>query len=537
MKEDNHMEALTIKEIAQAVGGTILTGDENTQITNVSTNSKKLEEGSLFVPIIGEKVDAHDFIPDAFKNGGRACFTSRHKEITKDMNESMVYICVKDTLEALQALGTYYRSKFNIPVIGITGSVGKTTTKEMVAAALETRYNVLKTEGNMNSQVGLPLMMLRLDSSYDIAVIEMGMSEFGEMAKLSKIARPEAAVVTNIGVSHIGQLKTRENIRKEKLNIINSFHPDSVLFVNGNDDLLSEVYKASQVLQNGEKAAGNAVKGKDKEYSQNPVTIELSSESLEKFYQSKVIGFGVNDTCDYRAENIRTSEGKTYFTLRKTKKDKEDIIDNYLEDGKKGNADSTAQNKPEGDGEEIILQVLGIHNVYNALVSLAVSEHYHIPVSAAKEGLYNYQPIAMRGQIKEVNQIRIIDDSYNASPDSMKSGIQVLLEMENITRRIAVLADILELGELSYQCHYDVGTYIAEQKVDEVVTIGKEAAYIAKGVQDKNSGIVTHSFYSNQDAIRYLKGCLKVGDGILVKGSRSMRTDEIVKAFIEENSK
>jgi UDP-N-acetylmuramoyl-tripeptide--D-alanyl-D-alanine ligase len=534
MKEDNHMETLTIKEIAHAVKGTILTGDENMQITNISTNSKKMEENTLFIPIIGEKVDAHDFIPDAIEHGARACFTSRHKEVTKDRNSSFVYIHVQDTVEALQALGTYYRSKFRIPVIGITGSVGKTTTKEMVAAALETKYKVLKTEGNMNSQVGLPLMMLRLDSSYDIAVIEMGMSEFGEMSKLSKIAQPEAAVVTNIGVSHIGQLKTRENIRKEKLNIINSFHQDSVLYVNGNDDLLSEVYTASKAFNHGNAGENTSVE-KDKEYSQNSVTIDLSPDSLQKFYQSKVIGFGTAETCDYRAENIRTIEGKTYFTLRKTNREyikyttdhgQEDTIDN--------DNTSTGQNHLDGDGEEIVLQVLGIHNVYNALVALAVGEQYHIPVNLAKKGLYNYQPIAMRGQIKEVKQIRIIDDSYNASPDSMKSGIQVLLELEGISRRIAVLADILELGELSYQCHYEVGVYIAEQKIDEVVTIGKEAEFIAKGIQDKNKNIITHSFSSNQEAIRYLKEHLKAGDGVLVKGSRSMRTDEIVKAILEE---
>lgn len=536
MKEDRQMEVLTIKEIADAVEGTILTGDENMQITNVSTNSKKLEAGSLFVPIIGEKVDAHDFIPDAFENGARACFTSRHAEVSKDMNGSMVYIHVKDTLEALQALGTYYRSKFKAPVIGITGSVGKTTTKEMVAAALETRYKVLKTEGNMNSQVGLPLMMLRLDSSYDIAVIEMGMSEFGEMAKLTKIARPEAAIVTNIGVSHIGQLKTRENIRKEKLNIINSFHQDSILYVNGNDDLLSEVYAISKALQTRENAAENGTGEKDKDYSHNAVTIDLSSETLEKFYQSKVIGFGTEDTCDYWAENIRTSEGKTYFTLRKAKKEERiNTIDNDLIDTIRNDNTSVGQNNLDGDGEEIVLQVLGLHNVYNALVALAIAEHYHIPVDIAKKGLYNYQPIAMRGQIKEVNQICIIDDSYNASPDSMKSGIQVLLELEGISRRVAVLADMFELGDLSYQCHYDVGAYIAEQKVDEVVTVGTEATYIAKGIQDKGSNIITHSFSTNQEAIGYLKGHLKAGDGLLVKGSRSMRTDEIVKAFIEEN--
>lgn len=529
------METLTIKEIADAVEGTILTGDENMQIANVSTNSKKMEENTLFIPIIGEKVDAHDFIPDAAAHGAKACFTSRHMEVTNELNQSIVYIHVKDTLEALQSLGTYYRSKFNIPVIGITGSVGKTTTKEMVAAALETRYKVLKTEGNMNSQVGLPLMMLRLDASYDIAVIEMGMSEFGEMSRLSKIARPETAVVTNIGVSHIGQLKTRENIRKEKLNIINSFHQDSVLYVNGNDDLLSEVYTASKAFYNQEDAAENTVVEKDKEYSQNSVTIDFNPESLEKFYQSKVIGFGTADACDYRAENIRTIEGKTYFTLRKTKRAHITCTTDHVQEDTIGNdITSTGHNNLDGDGEEIVLQVLGIHNVYNALVALAVGEQYHIPINLAKKGLYNYQPIAMRGQIKEVKQIHIIDDSYNASPDSMKSGIQVLLELEGMSRRIAVLADILELGELSYQCHYEVGAYIAEQKIDEVVTVGKEAEFIAKGIQDKNKNIITNSFSSNQEAILYLKEHLKAGDGVLVKGSRSMRTDEIVKAIIEE---
>ena len=279
----------------------------------------------------------------------------------------------------------------------------------------------------------------------------------------------------------------------------------------------------------------NTAENKDKEYSQNSARIDLNPETLEKFYQSKVIGFGTEDTCDYWAENIRTSEGKTYFTLRKTKKEKRtNTIDNEPKAIISKDNTSAGQNNLDGDGEEIVLQVLGIHNVYNALAAIAVGEHYHIPVSLAKEGLYNYHPIAMRGQIKEVNQIHIIDDSYNASPDSMKSGIQVLSELEGISRRIAVLADMFELGDLSYQSHYDVGTFIAEQKVDEVVTIGKEAVYIAKGIQYKNKNIITHSFSTNQEAIRYLKGQLKAGDGVLVKGSRSMKTDEIVKAFIEE---
>jgi len=509
------MEALSIKEIAKAVGGNILCGDENLWITSVSTNSKNLEASALFIPIVGERVDAHDFIEDAFANGAIACFTSRHTVMKQDK----IYIAVEDTIKALQALGTFYRGRFNIPVIGITGSVGKTTTKEMIAAALETKYKVLKTEGNMNSQVGLPLMMLRLNSSHEIAIIEMGMSEEGEMAKLTQIARPEVAIMTNIGVSHIGQLKTKENIRKEKLNIINSFDNNSILYINGNDELLGEVYTSSQELFHSSELMDGVLNQENKEKTQKTINVEMCVDTFEKFKSIKVIAFGTEDYCHFRAEDIRTVNGETHFILRTRKQSEQQIETNGIED------------YAQGDGEEIILQVLGLHNVYNALAALAVAEHYLIPASLAKEGLRYYQPIAMRGQIKEVNQIKIIDDSYNASPDSMKSGIQVLLELEKVKRRIAVLADILELGELSYQCHYDVGSYIAGQKIDEVVTIGTEAAFIAKAILEKNQSIQIHSFEKNEEAIEYLQDNLKAGDAVLIKGSRSMRTDEIVKAL------
>lgn len=489
MKDGRQMEALSIKEIVTAVNGKLLCGDENLLITSVSTNSNNLEPGALFVPIVGENVDAHNYIESAFHNGAAACFTSKHTV----MDGSNIYIKVNDTKEALQALGAFYRSRFSIPVVGITGSVGKTTTKEMIAAALATKFNVLKTEGNMNSQIGLPLMMLRFTSNHEIAVIEMGMSEEGEMARLTPISQPEAAVMTNIGVSHIGQLKTQENIRKEKLNIINSFGKDSVLFINGNDELLYDIYRFSKDLPIS-----------DKEKTQISAKIDMSEDTFDKLKEAKVIAFGTEAFCDYRAENITSVDGETHFTLRNS----------------------------QDDGEEIVLSVLGMHNVSNALAALAVAAHYGIPASIAKQGLRSYEPIAMRGQIKEVQGIKIIDDSYNASPDSMKSGIQVLLELDGVTRRIAVLADVLELGEMSYQCHYEVGTYIADYNIDEVVTVGVEAAAIAKAIQDKKPSIITKSFQSNQDAIGYLNQNLKAGDGVLIKGSRSMRTDEIVKALL-----
>ncbi|MFV0343298.1 MAG: UDP-N-acetylmuramoyl-tripeptide--D-alanyl-D-alanine ligase [Anaerocolumna sp.] len=492
------MEALSIKEIASAVNGSIVSGSEELEISQVNTNSKAFLEGGLFVPIVGERVDGHNYIQDAFANGAQACFT--HKIL--DYIPGMTYILVNHTVDALQALGTYYRNKFDIPVIGITGSVGKTTTKEMVAAALETTYKVLKTEGNMNSQVGLPLMMLKLDSSHEIAVIEMGMSEEGEMERLAKIARPDVAVVTNIGVSHIAQLKTRENIRKEKLNIINEFSEDSKLFINGNDALLYEM-----VTNND---------------------IEVSALTKEKLNSCKVITYGEGNDFDYRAYEVNFLDEKTDFRLS--------ISEDKKLDNKKSedtiNLNDLNKHKELGPTEEAIhLQVLGIHNVYNALAALAVAKHYQIPVSIAKEGLRNYQPIAMRGQILLAGGIKIIDDSYNASPDSMKSGIEVLKSLGEVKRKFAVLADIKELGDISKQSHYEVGEFLVNQPIEGVITIGEEAKEIGRALKDHQSGVNVDSFSNNEEALTFLLENLKPGDGLLVKGSRGMKTDEIVKGL------
>lgn len=470
------MEELKVKEIVRAVDGALISGKEETIITSVSTDSNKTEEGSLFIPIIGERVDAHDFIDSAFANGAAAVFTSR--EIT-DFMQDKVYIKVKDTVKALQSLASCYRDRFSLPVIGVTGSVGKTTTKEMIAKALEPRYKVLKTAGNMNSQIGLPLMMFQIEKTYDIAVIEMGMSDFGEMERLCAIAKPTMAVMTNIGVSHMAQLKTQENIRKEKLNIINKFDDSGILYVNGNDKLLREI----------------------KEYTkkpQNSVTIDISKTTENKLKQTTVYSYGTWQECDYKAGNISSTGEGTKFTY----------------ESKYGEA-------------EIELGVLGEHNVFNGAVALAIAEHFGVPLKEAEEALKEYRPIAMRGQIKEIHGMKFIDDTYNASPDSMKSGIMVLLDLQS-RRKVAVLADSRELGESSHQLHYEVGEFIAGKDVDLVVTIGKEAKAIAEAIAEKDKTIMTASFDENKEAVRYLKENLELGDAVLVKGSRGMHTEEIL---------
>ena len=484
------MKEIRVAELVKAVDGELIYGEENGIISSVSTNSKEIEEGALFLPIIGERVDAHQFIDMAFGGGATATFTSRKIE---NFVEGKAYIKVEDTVKALQKAAAWYRSQFDVKLIGITGSVGKTTTKEMIAAALEESFVVLKTKGNMNSQIGLPLMMFELETDTQIAVIEMGMSEVGEMSRLAAIAKPDLVVMTNIGVSHIGQLGSKDNIRKEKMNIIDQCVPGTKVFVNGEDPLLQQLCQFS----------AEAAKGKA------PSRELFDEATIEKIGQIQVECFGTGENCEYRGIDNKTVGEKQKYT--------------YVS---------------RNCREEIQLAVLGAHNVNNATVAMAIAEYFGVEPAKAKEGLAAYRPIAMRGQIYEHAGRKIIDDTYNASPDSMKSGASVLLEMEGVSRRIAVFADVLELGEVSRSCHYEVGQFLADKvvnghKLDAVLTVGKEAKAICEAIKDSKSDMFVKAFASNEEIIAYLKEYSCAGDGILVKGSRGMHMEKVVKALQE----
>lgn len=450
---------MTVKEAAEACGGKILCGDPTALITSVCTDSRQAGIGSLFVPIRGERTDAHIYIPAVFKAGAVATFTQNHQS----MHDSHVWIAVPDTLKALQMLAAAYRRKFSLPVIGITGSVGKTTTKEMVALALSSELKVMKTQGNQNSQVGLPLTMFQLEEDQQAAVIEMGMSQFGEMSRLARIAAPKYAVMTNIGISHIENLHTQENILEQKLHIIDRFQKDSVLFLNGEDPLLA------------------SLRGK---------------LPFEKIY------VGTSEECDYRAKNIRMENGHTCFLV--------------------------SHGKAEWP---VDLPVLGTHHVINAMLGIAVAEKLGVSAQNAICALKNYHPLAMRQQIHEANRITIIDDSYNASPDAVKSSLEVLSSF-NKGRRVAALADMLELGECSQKAHFECGICAAKFGVDFLVTVGERAKEIVKGALSINSKLEYKECETNEQAVKALKQYLTAGDTVLVKGSRSMHTDEIVRALL-----
>ena len=492
------MIPVKVEQLVAAVRGELLTGELHQLIKNVTIDSREREEDALFVPIIGEKTDGHKYVAGALDGGAKTLFMqkkSTYKEeilaLAKKAGASVV--AVDDTVAALQQFGAWYRGQFDLPVVGITGSVGKTTTKEMISAALETEKKVLKTIGNKNSQIGLPLMMFYMDKSYDIAVIEMGMSEVGEMKNLSLVAKPECAVMTNIGVAHIAQLGSRENIRKEKLNIVNEFDENSVLFVNGNDILLHKLAT---------------------EITQKDITIDCDKESRKVLEHINAVTYGIcangeQTEFDVSARNLVTGGSGISFTA---------VI------------------KENGTEKQVPVQlkVYGNHNVMNALAAIAVAMRYGISPERAAEGLSQYEPIAMRGQIKKENGITWIDDTYNASPDSMKSGAQVLLSLEG-KRHIAVLADVLELGEASEALHREVGAYLATlqeqgRKTDVLVTVGTQAAFIAEEAIKQGMEQV-HRFSTNVEAEGYLHSVLEPGDVVLVKGSRGMHTEEIVKAF------
>ena len=448
------MENITISDILHATNGKLISGNTNQSISSVCIDSRKVSKGSLFVPLAGKNVDGHSFIPDAFKSGASACLTE--KEIS-NQNSLGALIQVKSTLEALQALATHYRKKFSIPVIGITGSVGKTTTKEMIASVLGETLKVLKTYGNYNGQIGLPLTIFKLDSSYQVAVLEMGISQIGEMDRLRKIANPDIAVITNVGLSHVENFKSVENTCIEKLKIIEG--ENKKLYINGDSPSLSKLQASSQIIR-----------------------------------------FGVNGAYPYKCEEVNSNQYSTNFIL------------------------STENLK-----ENINIPCLGMHNVYNALAAIAIALDMGIHLDDIKNGLLKFHSADMRQQISKCGDVILIDDSYNASPDSVKSSVSILKNINSSGKNILVIADMLELGKHSAEIHFETGRYLAIEKIDILITVGKDSLFLSQGAKSVNQNIVTMHFNSNLEAYSKLKEFLAPEDKVLIKGSRGMHVDEIAK--------
>ena len=459
---------VTVNEIVQASEGRLLAGDGSRTVTGISLDSRKVGEGDLFVPIVGERVDAHRFLEQVAAMGAAAVFTSEHEaeDIPAEKAGEAAWIRVDDTRAALQRFGSWCRGRLSIPVVGITGSVGKTTTREMIAAALGAGLRVYKTPGNSNSQVGVPITMSQIAPEDEIAVIELGMSEPGELTRIAQVARPTMAVITNIGIAHIEQLGSQENILREKLTIQDGLQPGGLLLLNGDDPLLK-----------GAKAR----------------------EGFRTLY------YGTGENCHYRAEEVRVENGRPAFT-----------------------AVCGEKRVP------VRLNVLGLHNVSNAMAALAAAEESGIPMENAAAALEEFRGFQHRQQIFEKDGITVLDDTYNASPVSMKAAIEVLAGLDRKGRHIAVLADMKELGEETERFHYEVGAFLKDFPVDVLVTCGELAARIGDGAEECGGAGSVRRFLDREEMADFLKGCLQPGDCVLFKGSNSMGLSKVAELFYKE---
>ena len=463
---------LTIAQLAHACGFAIENCDASIVVSDIVTDSRKIVEGSVFVALRGEKFDGHNFAAQAIKSGAVAAVVDEQFE----NEENLPIIRTKDTLKAFGAMAAYYRSQFQIPSIAITGSVGKTSTKEMVSSVLKRHYNTLKTDGNFNNEIGLPLTVLRMENDHEIAVFEMGMSNFGEISALSKIAAPETAILTNIGYSHIEFLKSQENILKAKLEIVDGLMQDGTIILNGDDPYLA-------------KAAEN-----------------LPFETLI---------YGIeNENCDVRAVNIKKYASGTEFDF---------LLG--------------------GEEYHVSISVPGIHHVYNALAAILTGIKYNIPVSEIIAGIKDFEPVGMRQQVENLKNCVVIKDCYNSSPTSMKSGLEVLhvtapVDDGHEFRRVAILGDMLELGDYSKEAHEEVGGLTCSYDLGCLIAIGENAEHVARGAIEKgfNSSEI-YVFYDTNTAKAHIQEILRKNDVILLKGSRGMHLEEIADFIAEIDEK
>lgn len=448
------MLPLSFKEAATAVGSsTNLEG----KFDSICTDTRKITRGSLFIAIKGENFDGHDFAAKAIESGAKAVVCE------KDCGLGENQILVESTRQALLDLAGYYRSLFDIPVIGITGSVGKTTTKEMTHAVMSSKYNTLKNEGNLNNEIGVPLTLFRLEKEHEAAVIEMGMSGFEEISRMTKAVKPDVAIISNIGVSHIEKLGSREGILKAKLEILNGMKEDAPLILNADDDMLIRVCADT-----------------------HPITY-----------------YGINNEKSiFKAFEITSKENETEMTV-----------------GFSG-----------GTGR-VSLPFPGRHNVYNALAAVAAGSFFGIEPLDGFEALKKYVPAGMRQRINKKCGIIFIEDCYNASPDSQAAALAVLGSM-NAKKKIAVIGDMLELGEVSETAHYGVGIKAAENGIDAVFTYGERSLQTAKGAADGKIPCVK-SFDNKKKLADALVSYLEEGDAVLFKASRGMKLEDVIYSVYE----
>jgi len=458
------------KDCLNIVGGKLLRDNSAKIFHGVSINSRTLQKGELFVCIQGENFDGHDFQGEAIKKGAAGIILSDPKKFFKEMigdgNEPFV-IQSRNTLQALQDLATYQRTKFPLQVVAITGTNGKSTTKEMIAAIIETKFKTLKTQGNFNNHIGLPLTLLTREPEHEVGVLEMGMSAAGEIKRLAEIAKPNIGIITNISEGHLDQLKTVKEVQAAKGELFNSLDEEGTAIVNADD----------------------------------PLVLELANS-----LRTKKITYGIERSADVQAKDIQNLGHKGFtFTAK---------IFN--------------QSVP------IKLSQIGYCNIYNALAALATGHSLGISGAYMNKGLEKYHQIPQRNEQIYFEGKIIINDAYNANPQSMREALRTLSEIKTKGKRFLIIGDMLELGPLSETAHRALGKAISLSNIDHLVTVGPLASLAADSAKTNiGQQLQIEKFSTHTQAVNYLLGKAKKGDCLLIKGSRGTKMENIIQRFIQ----
>ena len=459
------MQTITLGQLVAAVNGKLLGSfdDLNTPIDVLDTDSRAVTEGALFLPLVGERFDGHTYIDSALEKGAAGTLTDRELD---SYRSDKFYVKVENTEVALKDLAVWYKSQFPIPFVAVTGSVGKTTAKDMIACVLGQKYNVLKTEGNFNNNLGMPLTILRLTDEHTMCVLEMGMDRFGEIDYLAGAVKPDVGVITNIGDAHIERLGSRENIFKAKCEMLPHVKKDGLLVLNGDDDFLP------------------TLKGKT---------------------EPSAVFCGGGEGLDFRAV-VTGGDDLSYISCH--------VVSDKMD-------------------ETVEIPALGEHMVYPVTMAVAVAEHFGLTAEEIACGLSSFVPTKMRMNVHKRNQgIAILDDCYNATPQSMRAAISVL-SGSRTAHKVAILGDMLELGEFSQSLHTGVGEFMGGKGIDCLIAIGPECRYMAQGA--KNAGVeYVHSCEDKAAALEILAHWLKPDTTFLVKASRGMRLEEISAYLLEQ---
>ncbi|MFV0275187.1 MAG: UDP-N-acetylmuramoyl-tripeptide--D-alanyl-D-alanine ligase [Bacilli bacterium] len=433
---------LSLLEIEKSVSGKLFNKNDEI-ITNITTDSRKIKENTLFIPLKGENFDGHDFISSTYKNGCLCVLSEKRLDINKP------YILVKDCYKALLDLAQYYKSLFNITAIGVTGSVGKTTTKEMIASVLETKFNVLKNEANFNNHIGLPLTVFNLNKTHQILINEMGMNHFNEINKLSKVVCPNIAVITNIGTAHIKNLGSRKGILKAKMEILEHIKQEGILIVNSDDDLLCNVnYK-------------------------------------------NTLFYGINNKSCIRANNIVENEDNISFDLSYDNKD-----------------------------INVVLNTSGIHMVKNALCAALTGFSLGLSKEEIKLGLSNYKNAESRYEIIKLKDFTFIDDSYNASYDSIVASITAFSKRKGT--KLCILGDVFEVGNQSKTIHENIGLFLNSVDIDKAIFIGKNSKFAYE-----KCNLNKEYFDILEQFLTIVDEKVKIFDNVLTKASNGMKFNQI----------